>query len=36
VPAWKELLDSRLKFGLIAAAIGLVVALTLLMSAMNG
>lgn len=33
--AWKELLGSKLKFGLIAAAIGLVVALTLLMSAMS-
>ncbi|HZK48820.1 MAG TPA: ABC transporter permease [Thermoleophilia bacterium] len=33
--ALRELLGSRLKFGLIAAAIGLVVALTLLMSAMS-
>jgi putative ABC transport system permease protein len=35
VLALKELLGSRLKFALIAAAIGLVVSLTLLMSAMS-
>jgi putative ABC transport system permease protein len=35
VLAIKELLGSKLKFGLIAAAIGLVVSLTLLMSAMS-
>jgi putative ABC transport system permease protein len=35
VLALKELLGSKVKFGLIAAAIGLVVSLTLLMSAMS-
>jgi putative ABC transport system permease protein len=35
VLAWKELLGSKLKFGLIALAIGLVVMLTMVMSAMS-
>lgn len=33
--AWKELLGSKVKFGLIALAIGLVVMLTMVMSAMS-